>query len=101
MNLLRRVFGIQTTKKFKIGDRVFLKGRPYSEKQGHPDVWIINDIIKGFGYRIVKEGTCIITLRVLQDWNLEDASDLPRNDIDVFLNDKLPKIRSSVTRVNE
>jgi len=83
-------------KKFKIGDRVRIKSRGalVSQKHPRPDVWVIDDIYKTMGYKIFKEGTCITTIQLLYDRDLEPATDAPRNDIDVFINDTLKQTHS-------
>jgi len=52
------------TEKYKLGDRVHLKGDKVTSAkkraiQPNPDVWIINDITDDHGYKLIKEHTCI------------------------------------------
>ncbi len=87
-------------KNFKIGDRVRLKTdwSLVSEKHPKPDVWVIEDVYKTIGYKIIKEGTCTTVLGPIWDKDLESAEGAPRNEIDIFINDTL---RSSTPTVRE
>lgn len=85
---------------FKIGDRVRFK-RDWclvSEKRPTPDVWVVEDVYKTIGYKVLKEGTCITVMGPVFDKDLESAEGAPRNEIDIFLNDTLPRRKALLSR---
>jgi len=70
------------TNKFKIGDRVHVKGATYSTKRGRRQVYIIDDICysnMGSWYSLLAENRCTRVMRegTFSDRNLIDASNAP------------------------
>ena len=79
------VFG-NKAEKYKIGDRVHLKGDKVEslfkrEIQPHPDVYVVRDVHDTLGYDLLKEDTCLVLEKIggIWDKNLIPAPDDHKN----------------------